>query len=64
MNRIQGQEGGRPKGIWDVLQGSNPGGVAFRLGGVGPYPPHGTGPGQFSAQVRVEEHREAAKEVG
>ena len=59
-----GPGGGRPEGIRDILQGGSSGSVAIWVRDVGPDPPLGMGPGQFSAQVRVADHREAAEEVG
>ena len=42
-----------------ILKGSSPGGVAFWIRDVGPYPLHGAGPGNFSSQGCVADHREA-----
>ena len=55
---------GIPEGIRDILQGGISGSVAFWFGKVGPEPPHGTVPRQFSTQVRAVDHQEAAEEAG
>ena len=53
-----GTGGGRTEGIWDVFQGGSSGGSTFRIRDMGPEPPHGAGPGQFSSQGRAADHRE------
>ena len=59
-----GPGGGRSEVIQDVLQGGSAGSVGFWVRDVGPDPPHGTGPGEFSAQGQAADHQEAAKEAG
>ena len=56
--------GGRPEGVPFILQGGSPGGVAFRVGDLGPDPPHGAGPGKLPAQGRATYYREAAEATG
>ena len=59
-----GPRGGQPEGVQDEIQGGSAGSVDFQVGGVGPDPPHGTGPGQFSTQGCAADHREAVEEAG
>ena len=56
--------GGQPEGIRYVFQGGHACVVAFRVGDVGPDPPHVTGPVQFSEQGHMEDHRETSEEGG
>ena len=56
--------GGRTEGIRVLLQGGSPGGVAFRVRSVDPDPLYRAGPGSFSAQGCVADHREADEEAG
>ena len=58
-----GPVGGRPEDI-RFFKGGRPGGVAFRVGDVGPDPPYGASPGQFPAQDRAMDHRDEDEEVG
>ena len=46
------------------FKGTRPGGVAFRVGDVGPDPPYKAGSGQFLAQGLTTYHREAPTEAG
>ena len=55
--------GGIPKDIGFFLKGGCTGGVAFRVGDVGPDPSYGAVPGQFPAQVCAMDNREAAEEA-
>ena len=64
VDKDPGTRGVRTEGIQVLLQGRSPGGVDFRVGDVGPDPPHGAGPGNFSTQGRAADHREAYKEGG
>ena len=58
--------------VWDgdnqrvsgIFQGSGTGGATFWAGDVGVDSPHGTGPGKFSTQVRMENNSETSKETG
>ena len=56
-----GTGGHHPKGVGDFFQGGIEGGSIIWFRDVGADPPHGTGPGKFSAQGRQADYREAAK---
>ena len=63
-DKYPGLGGGQTEFIWNVLQGGCAGSVAFRIGDVGPDPPHIMVPGKFSAQVRTADHRDIAQATG
>ena len=57
VSRILSWEGADLK-VSRILQGGGPGGVSVRGGDMGPHPEDVAGHGQFSTQVREEDHWE------
>ena len=54
------QGGRRPKGAMGILHLRDTGCFAFRIGDMVTDSEDGEGPGQFSVQVRAEDHGDAA----
>ena len=62
MMMILGLEGADWR-ISVFLKGGSPGGVDSRVIDLGINPPYGAGPGEFPAQVRATDYREADEEA-
>ena len=59
-----GTVGRQPTGLGDILQGGGAGNYPIQVGDVGDDPPHGQGPGNFTAQGCQADYREADEAIG